>query len=347
MAEPAVAVGSLGGTITMTSDTGSRVSPTRGAADLVAQVPGLAEVASVSATTLALLPGASLRYPDIELAMTWARSAVDEGAAGVVLVQGTDTLEETSYLLDLYWDRPQPLVLTGAMRAPQRAGSDGPANLLAAVTTAVDPGARDLGVLVVMNDEIHAASRVCKADAMAVDAFRSPVFGPLGRLVEGSPAWGNRFPRYPPLAGQADRADRAPGPRVALLTTHLADSGELLAHLAEAGYDGVVIAALGVGHVPSEVADVVSKATERLVVVFASRTGAGPTGRNSYGFAGSEQDLIARGAIPAGWLTPLKARLLLWALVREKSSRNRIAEEFAARGALRAVTEQAHERGTF
>lgn len=332
MAKPTVAVGSLGGTITMTSDTGSGVAPAWGAADLVAQVPGLADVASVSATTLALLPGASLRYSDIDQAMTWARSAVDEGASGVILVQGTDTLEETSYLLELSWDRPQPLVVTGAMRAPQRAGSDGPANLLAAVATAADPAARGHGVLVVMNDEIHAASRVCKVDAMAVDAFRSPVFGPLARLVEGSPAWGNHFQRHPPLAGGGDNvAD----PRVALLTTHLADSGELLTHLVEAGYDGVVIAALGVGHVSSEFANAVSKATERFVVVFASRTGAGSTGWDSYGFAGSEKDLIARGAIPAGWLTPLKARLLLWALVRQRSSRHRIAEEFAARGKLR------------
>ncbi|MDR0345784.1 MAG: asparaginase [Nocardiopsaceae bacterium] len=332
MAKPTVAVGSLGGTITMTSDTGSGVAPAWGAADLVAQVPGLADVASVSATTLAMLPGASLRYSDIDQALSWARSAVDAGASGAVLVQGTDTLEETSYLLELYWDRPQPLVVTGAMRAPQRAGSDGPANLLAAVATAVDPGARGLGVLVVMNDEIHAASRVCKVDAMAVDAFGSPVFGPLARLVEGSPAWGNHFQRHPPLAGQGDSvAD----PRVALLTTHLADSGELLTHLVEAEYDGAVIAALGVGHVSSEFANAVSTATERFVVVFASRTGAGSTGWKSYGFAGSEKDLIARGAIPAGWLTPLKARLLLWALVRQRSCRNRIAEEFAARGTLR------------
>jgi L-asparaginase len=329
MSKPLAAVGSLGGTITMTSTTGSGVIPTFGAADLVAQVPGLGEVATLTTATLAALPGASLGWSDLHQAMAWARAAVDDGAAGVVLVQGTDTLEETAYLLDLYWDRPQPLVVTGAMRAPQKAGADGPANVLAAVTTAVDAGARDRGVLVVMNDEIHAASRVCKTDSTAVDAFRSPVFGVLGRLVEGHPTWRNRCPRHPPLPHQGEPLAE---PRVPLLATHLADEGDLLRHVADAGYDGVVVAALGVGHVSAAVAEAVSTAAERLVVVFASRTGAGSTGRNTYGFVGSESDLIARGAVPAGWLPPLKARLLLWSLVRLGWSRDRITDEFAARG---------------
>ncbi|MCU1614563.1 MAG: hypothetical protein JWO98_2103 [Frankiales bacterium] len=337
MTKRAVAVGSLGGTIAMTSDTGAGVVPTRGAADLVAGVPGLAEVATISTETLALLPGASLGYSDLRHALAWARSEVDAGAEGVVLTQGTDTLEETAYLLDLYWDRERPLLVTGAMRAPQQAGSDGPANLLAAVRTAVDPGARNLGVLVVMNDEIHAASRVGKSDAMAVNAFRSPVFGPLGRLVEGRPQWGNRHPPHPPLPEPPfpEPLERYREPRVALLTTHLGDSGDLLCHLVEDGYDGVVIAALGVGHVPAVVAEVIGVANDRLVVVFATRTGAGSTAESSYGFPGSEGDLISRGAVPAGWLSPYKARLLLWALLRQGCTRPEIADEFAARGTLR------------
>jgi L-asparaginase len=332
MTKRAVAVGSLGGTIAMTSETGAGVVPTLGAVDLVDQVPGLAAVAALSTATLAVLPGASLDYADLRRTLAWARAEVDGGAEGVVLTQGTDTLEETAYLLDLYWDRDRPLIVTGAMRAPQQAGFDGPANLLAAVRTAVDPAARDLGVLVVMNDEIHAASRVCKSDAMAVNAFESPVFGPLGRLVEGRPVWGNHHPRQLPLV-EPESPPR--DPRVALLTTHLADSGELLAHLVDEAYDGVVIAALGVGHVPARVAEVIGAAAGRLVVVFATRTGAGSTGATTYDFAGSERDLISRGAVPAGWLTPQKARLLLWALVRQGCSRRGIVEAFAARGTLR------------
>ncbi len=247
----------------------------------------------------------------------------------MVLVQGTDTLEETAYLLDLFWDKPQPLVVTGAMRSPQRAGSDGPANLMAAVTTAAAPASRGLGVLVVMNDEIHAAARVAKTDSMAVEAFRSPVFGPLGRLVEGTPVYGNRPGRHPALEGPVGTAST----RVALLITHLGDDGELLRLVTSAGYDGVVLASLGVGHVPTEVAEAVSVAAARMPVVFASRTGGGTTARETYGFVGSERDLLGRGAIGAGWLTPVKARLLLWTLLAQGRERDEIAEQLVLRGA--------------
>ncbi|MGW1887175.1 asparaginase [Streptomyces sp. NPDC001970] len=331
MKQPRIAVGSLGGTITMTSGPGSGITPSLEAGHLLTAAPGLDAIASLEATTLALLPGASLGHDDVLGALAWARKAVDGGAQGVVLVQGTDTLEETAYLLDLLWDRPEPLVVTGAMRSPVQAGADGPANLMASVIAAAHPASRELGVLAVMNDEIHAAARVVKSDSMAPDAFRSPVFGPLGRLVEGLPVYGNRPARHSPLPLPVGDADA--DPRVALLTTHLADSGDLLGMVTDAGYHGVVLAAFGAGHVPAPVAETVGKATGRLAVVLATRTGAGPIAEHTYGFAGSETDLISRGAVPAGWLPAAKARLLLWALLRLGSSPRRIRAEFARRGA--------------
>jgi L-asparaginase len=329
MTKPLVAVGSLGGTITMTSATGTGVTPTLAAADLIAAVPALAVTATLQPATLAALPGASLGYGDVLGALAWARDAVVAGAHGAVLVQGTDTLEETAYLLDLFWDRPEPLVVTGAMRSPQQAGSDGPANLLAAVTVAGAPQSRALGVLTVLNDEIHAAARVGKTHSMALDAFSSPGFGPVGRLVEGGPVYGNRPPRQPALPLPRESAGDA---RVALLTTYLGDTGDLLRLVVDEDYDGAVIAAFGAGHVSAPMAEGVSKATARFPVVFASRTGSGPTAHHTYGFVGSESDLISRGAVPAGWLTPVKARLLLWALLRLGCSPSRVAAEFARRG---------------
>jgi L-asparaginase len=165
---------------------------------------------------------------------------------------------------------------------------------------------------------------------MAVHAFHSPVFGPLGRLVEGHVVYGNRPRRHPPLPlpGTTGAAE----PQVALLTTHLGDHGSLLQLVVDAGYDGVVLAALGVGHVSSDVAEAVGKAAQHLPVVLASRVGAGPTATHTYGFTGSERDLIARGAVPAGWLTPVKARLLLWSLLRLGCSPSRVGAEFAERG---------------
>ena len=140
MRKPLVAVASLGGTATMTSETGNSagVTPTLGVEELLAAVPGLSDAARLQAKTLAGLPGASLGFADVLEALQWAGTAVEAGADGVVLVQGTDTLEETAYLLDLHWGRPEPIVVTGAMRAPQPAGPHGPAHLPAPV---LPPGA--------------------------------------------------------------------------------------------------------------------------------------------------------------------------------------------------------------
>lgn len=327
-----VAVASLGGTITMTpGDGGTGVAPTLGAADLIAAVPELDRVARIETATLAALPSASLSFGDVLAALGWAEQVVDDGAAGVVLIQGTDTMEETAYLLDLYWDRPEPLVVTGAMRSASAAGAEGPANLLASVRTAAAPESRGQGVVVVMNDEIHAASRVRKSDSARTNAFTSPNFGPLGYTRESSVVYGSRPVRWAPLptppAGDA-------GPRIALVETFLGDDGDLLRLVQADRYDGVVVAAFGAGHVSERFAETVSEVLPTMPVVFATRTGSGTTLSHTYDFTGSESDLLRRGAVAAGWLHPRKARILLWSLVAAKVSGPEVAAEFARRGGL-------------
>jgi len=304
------------------------VVPAMRAEDLVAEVPQLEQVAELQASTLRSLPGASLAYDDVLEALRWARDAVDAGASGAVLVQGTDTLEESAYLLDLFWDRPQPLVLTGAMRSPQQAGADGPANLLAAVTVAASTALVDAGVVVVLNDEVHAAARVRKQDASALHAFTSPRTGPLARVLEGEVAAINRPSRVPALPVPEEDSVV----RVALLESSLGDGGELLPLVVDAGYDGVVLGAFGVGHLSAVAAEAVTTAVAQVPVVVASRTGGGSTLRSTYGFAGSESDLLQRGAVLAGWLDPRKSRLLLRTLLALGRSREEIASEFEQRG---------------
>jgi L-asparaginase len=150
----------------------------------------------------------------------------------------------------------------------------------------------------------------------------------LGRLVEGVPVYANRPARVRALCDPAGAS-----PRVALLATHLDDDGELLRQAVAVGFDGVVIAALGVGHVPAAVAEQVAATAPRVPVVFASRAGGGSTARSTYGFVGSESDLLARGAIAAGWLTPVKARQLLWSLLAHGLGPEDLARQFAVRGA--------------
>lgn len=328
---PLIAIGALGGTIAMTpSAPGDAITPTLNADDLVAAVPSLSGLARIEAETLRNLPSPSLSLDDVLSALRWADAQVRGGAAGVVLTQGTDTLEETAFLAELLWPHAEPIVVTGAMRAPQEPGSEGPANLLAAVTVAADERARGLGALVVMNDEVHLADRVAKTDTMSVGAFTSPGGAPIGRVFEDVlvmdllPA----DPRPAPLPWPVD----AVGPRVALVESHMGDDGALVRLAVDNGYDGVVIAGMGAGHVPACAVETVAAAAARVPVVVGSRTGSGRTATRTYGYAGSETDLAKRGIVLAAALSPRKARLLLWLLVGMGADRARIAEEFALRG---------------
>ncbi|MEU4427506.1 asparaginase [Actinoplanes sp. NPDC024001] len=298
----------LGGTIAMTR-TSSGVAPGLTARDLADAIPGLPDLHAVH--TFRSLPGASLTVEDILDLSQALTGHFQDGATGAVVTQGTDTIEETAYVLSLLHPGDQPIVVTGAMRNPTVAGADGPANLLAAVTVAAASPARGLGALVVLADEIHAASRVRKTHSMSPATFASPNGGPLGYLVEGQVRLVNRPVSRPTVPFPA--RDR-PLPRVGVHTATLGDDGALLPLLADR-LDGLVIAGFGVGHVPEPWVPHLEAAATRIPVVLASRTGAGFTATGTYGFAGSESDLLRRGLIPAGGLDPYKARLLLQLLL--------------------------------
>ncbi len=327
---PKVVVFGLGGTIAMTSGTGDAVSPTLSAHDLVNAVPGLASAGiDIEVVDFRRRPGASLTFVDIAELAAAATHELAAGATGVVVTQGTDTIEETAYLLDLLHQRSEPMVVTGAMRNPTMAGADGPANLLAAIHTAASPTAREQGCLVVLADEIHAARWVAKTHSTHGGTFRSPDTGPLGYIMEGTARLLTRVPYRLtiPTPGQTDHI------RVSLYTVSLDDDPALLDAIGR-HCDGLVVAGFGVGHVPEPLVGTLTTLAARIPVVLASRTPAGPTLTRTYGFPGSERDLLTRGLIPAGWLHPYKARILLHTLLAAQAKPQDIAPAFAVAGGL-------------
>jgi len=304
--KPAVQIIALGGTIACMPDTGvCGVTPGLTGADLVAAVPQLAGLAEVSARNLSNLPSTEIGVPlVIELARAIGAHEA-EGVAGVVVTQGTDTIEETAFLLNLLHRGPVPVVVTGAMRNPSLPGADGAANLFNAVACAADPQCRDLGVMVAFDDMIHSAAWVQKRDTSSTGAFWSPA--PLGWMAEGRPALYAR-----PRRGAAfDLPRDATLPFVPILKPGLSDPPLLVEACVAAGAKGIVLDLAGGGHVHSAWLDPLTRAARDIPVVFSSRTRGGRVLSKTYGQIGGEIDLLARGLHGSGDLDVLKARLVL------------------------------------
>lgn len=224
-AGPAVGVFTLGGTIAMSANVASQgVAPSLSATDLLDAVPGLESAGiPVEVHDVRCLPGASLQFADIVELVQTIRRRVDDGAiAGAVVTQGTDTIEETAWLIDLLHDGDAPIVVTGAMRNPTMAGADGPANILAAVQVAASPVARGCGALVVFADDVHAARHVRKTHSMSIAAFTSSNSGPIGRVSEGiARIWNRPTPSWKPVTEHPEMLRRLHEPRVAVLSAVL------------------------------------------------------------------------------------------------------------------------------
>lgn len=316
-----VAVFTLGGTIAMTAQTGGGATPTLSADDLVAAVPGLADTGiAVEVVDFRQLPGASLSFADLlELAVTVETLPVD----GVVITQGTDTIEETSYLLDLATAGDMPIVVTGAMRNASMAGADGPANVLAAIRVAASTEARGTGCTVMFGEEIHAARWVRKTHATSPMAFTSYP-GPIGYIAEDRV----RIMARPSNSLTVAPHDATTPARTAIVTVGLGDDGTVLRAVGD-HVDGLVVAAFGAGHVPMACVDELADLAKRMPVILATRTGSGPVLSQTYGFPGSESDLLTRGLISASTLDPIKARILLQLLLMTAADTEQIAQTFS------------------
>ncbi len=320
-----IALWSLGGTIAMapypdvggSSDGG--VSPRLSADDFVSQIARHLVGTTLVAETLASVGSANL---SIGFLCDLAQRIVDEPADAIVLAQGTDTLEESAYLLSLLVGNRKSVILTGAMRPASSLSSDGPGNLLRAAQLAEalcsDHPPMPAGVYVVMNGDIHDPACVTKAHTSALEAFVSDG-GPLGRVDEGR-VYVRGVPRaqncYPLVSGDC--------PPVRMVTITLDDDPDWVPHALE-GMAGLVVAAYGAGHVSEAWADMLEAIARYMPVILASRTGQGPIFQSTYAYKGAEMDLIARGLMPAGQLPANKARLALMVALAQSNVSWRVA----------------------
>ena len=308
-----VTVLGAGGTISMV---GERATPGLDADALIESVPMLRLVPALRAETALAVPGTHI---SLEQALGLARRATELAADGngVVITTGTDTLEEVAVLCALIHHAQAPVVLTGANRPASAPGADGPANLLDAVAVAGSDLADDLGACVCFGGQLHAAMTVRKVDSTGPAAFGSPETGPIGRVVEGR-LWLHARPLEAPTIVPA-RLEH----RVDVVTMVLGDDGRQFAHATETA-DGVVLVALGAGHVPPAPLRVLRSATVPVLVT--TRCERSSMLFNTYGFEGSESDVRDSGAIPVPFLSPQAARIVLLACLGADRDREAIAD---------------------
>lgn len=227
---------------------------------------------------------------------------------GVVVTHGTDTLEETAFMADIYLEGTLPVVFTAAMRSSSELGVDGPRNIRSAVRVACTE-TQNLGVTVVLNDEIHAAGRVTKTCTSNVSSFDSPGYGPLGFVDDDRviyhrlPIWRMNLPQGPLILEK----------RVGLVRTAAGFGHDVIDFLTEAGYRGIVVEAFGRGNVHPDTADAIERAIDSgVLVIITSRCYEGRV-LGIYAYRGGGVDLINRGVLSAGDMAGNKIRLFLMA----------------------------------
>ncbi|CAN0621439.1 L-asparaginase [Burkholderia multivorans] len=306
---PRIAVLATGGTIAGAApDAASTAGYQAGALGvnfLLDAVPALASVARIDAEQVASIDSKDLALPLWNtLAARIDALAADDAIDGIVITHGTDTLEETAYALHLTVKTDKPVVLTAAMRPATALSSDGPLNLLNAVTVASHPAARGQGVLVAFNNKIHCARDVVKTSTYAVDAFHSPELGVLGWVQDARVEFARRAMR--PHTRAAQLAMVAAWPQVEIVTSYAGVSRTAVDALVAAGVRGLVVAGTGNGSIHATLQGALADAVKAgIAVVRASRVGSGHVMRNG---AASDDAL---GFVSAGSLNPFKARVLL------------------------------------
>ncbi len=306
---PRIVVLATGGTIAGSSSDATSTAGYQagviGVGELLDAVPSLSSVAQIQSEQIASIDSKDMT---LELWSTLAQRVnvllATDAVDGIVITHGTDTLEETAYLLHLTVKSTKPVVLTAAMRPSTALSADGPLNLLNAVTVAASQAAHGQGVLVAFNNRIHSARDVVKTSTYAIDAFQSPEVGALGWVQDGRVDFHRGAMRPHTVASEFSVG--ANWPLVDIVSSYAGASRVPVDALVDAGVRGIVVAGTGNGSIHATVQQaLVDAVAHGVAVVRASRVGSGHVMRNG---AASDDAL---GFVAAGSLNPYKARVLL------------------------------------
>jgi len=322
---PVVTLIATGGTIAMKIDPVKQAPvPAITGDDLVSIVPEIAAIAKIEVLNISNIPSAYMdadRWIGLQKVVTevLARSEV----AGVIVSHGTDTLEETAYFLDLTVRSEKPVVLIGAQRNASERDFDGPRNLLNATRICVSPAAKGKGAMIALNNQINAARESTKTRTSDVETFQSGDMGFLGYADT------DRVIFYrTPARRQYIELKQNTLPYVEIIATYGGVDGILIRAAINAGAKGIVVQALGWGHVNVPIYDAIKEAISKgIPVVISTRVHNGRV-VSGYGFKGGGQTLRDAGAIFADNLPPQKARLVLMLALQTTSDYAEIQKLF-------------------
>jgi len=303
---PRVLLLATGGTISMRADAAAGGAvPRLTGQEILEAVPGLDQVARMEVREFGRFPGPHMTIERIWEVRAAILAGLDEGFDGIVVTHGTDTIEESAYLLDRSLPAERPVVITGAMRNSSELSWDGPANLMAAVEVAASPDARGRGTMVVMDDEIVQGTEVVKTHTEQAGTFRSPNWGPLGLTDKGRALFYRESRRKPMLAPER------PVTPVDLIKVVAGADARLVEASLDSGAHGIVLEALGRGNVPPAVVPGLRRwiDAEKPVIV-ASRSQRGRV-LDTYAYEGGGHQLREMGAIFADHLSGQQARIEL------------------------------------
>ena len=313
-----------GGTISMKIDEKIKAAvPSLSAEEIMTMIPGVEKYAEIEAYTFSSMPSPHMTLETMLKLSKFTTELVErEDIDGVVITHGTDTLEETAYLLDLTVKTKKPVVVTGAMRSGSELGYDGPFNLATSICTAISDEAVGRGVLVCFNGELNSASEVTKANSMALNAFRTPNFGPIGIVDNDNVIFyrdANHLEKY-------DVSEIKK--QVALIKCVVDMDSSYIDYLIEKGCGGIVIEALGRGNVPPKMVEGIKKAIElEIPVVVVSRCFEGRV-FESYGYEGGGKQLKDLGVIFGDTLPGQKARIKLILAINSGMNIHEVARAF-------------------